>query len=141
MGFEPTPLRTGALSQRLRPLGQTVMADSSGKKTTTKTSLRQEMQNRRQRERSRGGSSPCPRGLAAQASAVDHSAKLRAVAATMRRPSRQAMWRLEAVILKSSAAKSLREEAQDSEWPSWSVFSIHGTLGHKLNALATAPLR
>ena len=24
MGFEPTPLRTGALSQRLRPLGQTV---------------------------------------------------------------------------------------------------------------------
>ena len=25
MGFEPTPLRTGALSQRLRPLGQTVL--------------------------------------------------------------------------------------------------------------------
>ena len=25
VGFEPTPLRTGALSQRLRPLGQTVM--------------------------------------------------------------------------------------------------------------------
>ena len=25
MEFEPTPLRTGALSQRLRPLGQTVM--------------------------------------------------------------------------------------------------------------------
>ena len=24
VGFEPTPLRTGALSQRLRPLGQTV---------------------------------------------------------------------------------------------------------------------
>ncbi len=26
VGFEPTPFRTGALSQRLRPLGQTVMA-------------------------------------------------------------------------------------------------------------------
>ena len=26
VGFEPTPLRTGALSQRLRPLGQTVAA-------------------------------------------------------------------------------------------------------------------
>ena len=26
MGFEPTPLRTGALSQRLRPLGQTVLS-------------------------------------------------------------------------------------------------------------------
>ena len=25
VGFEPTPLRTGALSQRLRPLRQTVM--------------------------------------------------------------------------------------------------------------------
>ena len=25
VGFEPTPLRTGALSQRLRPLGQTVL--------------------------------------------------------------------------------------------------------------------
>ena len=25
VGFEPTPLRTGALSQRLRPLGQTVV--------------------------------------------------------------------------------------------------------------------
>ena len=24
MGFEPTPFRTGALSQRLRPLGQSV---------------------------------------------------------------------------------------------------------------------
>ena len=28
VGFEPTPLRTGALSQRLRPLGQTVLLDS-----------------------------------------------------------------------------------------------------------------
>ena len=26
VGFEPTPFRTGALSQRLRPLGQSVMA-------------------------------------------------------------------------------------------------------------------
>ena len=26
VGFEPTPFRTGALSQRLRPLGQTVSA-------------------------------------------------------------------------------------------------------------------
>ena len=26
VGFEPTPFRTGALSQRLRPLGQTVMS-------------------------------------------------------------------------------------------------------------------
>jgi len=25
VGFEPTPLRTGALSQRLRPLGQTAL--------------------------------------------------------------------------------------------------------------------
>ena len=25
VGFEPTPLRTGALSQRLRPLGQSVL--------------------------------------------------------------------------------------------------------------------
>ena len=29
VGFEPTPLRTGALSQRLRPLGQTVMATTA----------------------------------------------------------------------------------------------------------------
>ena len=28
VGFEPTPLRTGALSQRLRPLGQTVLMSS-----------------------------------------------------------------------------------------------------------------
>ena len=28
VGFEPTPFRTGALSQRLRPLGQTVSAYS-----------------------------------------------------------------------------------------------------------------
>ena len=28
VGFEPTPLRTGAWSQRLRPLGQTVMSAS-----------------------------------------------------------------------------------------------------------------
>ena len=28
VGFEPTPLRTGALSQRLRPLGQTVLINS-----------------------------------------------------------------------------------------------------------------
>jgi hypothetical protein len=27
VGFEPTPLRTGALSQRLRPLGQCVLID------------------------------------------------------------------------------------------------------------------
>ena len=27
VGFEPTPLRTGALSQRLRPLGQTVLIE------------------------------------------------------------------------------------------------------------------
>ena len=27
VGFEPTPLRNGALSHRLRPLGQTVLAD------------------------------------------------------------------------------------------------------------------
>ena len=33
VGFEPTPLRTGALSQRLRPLGQTVTrsTDSRGR--------------------------------------------------------------------------------------------------------------
>ena len=29
VGFEPTPLRTGALSQRLRPLGQTVLASGN----------------------------------------------------------------------------------------------------------------
>ena len=29
VGFEPTPLRTGALSQRLRPLGQTVIKHTS----------------------------------------------------------------------------------------------------------------
>ena len=29
VGFEPTPLRTGALSQRLRPLGQTVLAQAA----------------------------------------------------------------------------------------------------------------
>ena len=29
VGFEPTPLRTGALSQRLRPLGQTVLASAN----------------------------------------------------------------------------------------------------------------
>ena len=27
VGFEPTPLRNGALSHRLRPLGQTVLLD------------------------------------------------------------------------------------------------------------------
>ena len=30
VGFEPTPLRTGALSQRLRPLGQTVSVCEAG---------------------------------------------------------------------------------------------------------------
>ena len=30
VGFEPTPLRTGAWSQRLRPLGQTVLPSCSG---------------------------------------------------------------------------------------------------------------
>ena len=29
VGFEPTPLRTGALSQRLRPLGQSILEDVS----------------------------------------------------------------------------------------------------------------
>ena len=29
VGFEPTPLRTGALSQRLRPLGQTVSINTA----------------------------------------------------------------------------------------------------------------
>ena len=29
VGFEPTPLRTGALSQRLRPLGKSVLEDVS----------------------------------------------------------------------------------------------------------------
>ena len=33
VGFEPTPLRNGALSHRLRPLGQTVLRESS---TTTR---------------------------------------------------------------------------------------------------------
>ena len=31
VGFEPTPLRTGALSQRLRPLGQTVLCGLEGR--------------------------------------------------------------------------------------------------------------
>ena len=30
VGFEPTPFRTGALSQRLRPLGQTVLVQRWG---------------------------------------------------------------------------------------------------------------
>ena len=34
VGFEPTPLRTGALSQRLRPLGQTVLLACLLKKIT-----------------------------------------------------------------------------------------------------------
>ena len=29
VGFEPTPFRTGALSQRLRPLGQTVLCGNA----------------------------------------------------------------------------------------------------------------
>ena len=29
VGFEPTPLRTGALSQRLRPPGQTVLVSGN----------------------------------------------------------------------------------------------------------------
>ena len=29
VGFEPTPFRTGALSQRLRPLGQTVLVNDA----------------------------------------------------------------------------------------------------------------
>ena len=32
VGFEPTPFRTGALSQRLRPLGQTVLRCRIGMK-------------------------------------------------------------------------------------------------------------
>ena len=34
VGFEPTPLRTGALSQRLRPLGQTVLFLSPHKRSS-----------------------------------------------------------------------------------------------------------
>ena len=34
VGFEPTPLRTGAWSQRLRPLGQTVLTHQSLFKTS-----------------------------------------------------------------------------------------------------------
>ena len=34
VGFEPTPFRTGALSQRLRPLGQTVLRDRIGMKAS-----------------------------------------------------------------------------------------------------------
>ena len=30
VGFEPTPLRNGALSHRLRPLGQTVLSSIGG---------------------------------------------------------------------------------------------------------------
>ena len=33
VGFEPTPLRNGALSHRLRPLGQTVLLQSDGQPT------------------------------------------------------------------------------------------------------------
>ena len=44
-GIEPTPLRTGALSQRLRPLGQTVLRDAGANKVpplpTTKFLRRQ----------------------------------------------------------------------------------------------------
>ena len=46
VGFEPTPLRTGALSQRLRPLGQTVLdgvktdSRSARHTRTQRTSLR-----------------------------------------------------------------------------------------------------
>ena len=34
VGFEPTPLRTGAWSQRLRPLGQTVLGVSLAKSSS-----------------------------------------------------------------------------------------------------------
>ena len=37
VGFEPTPLRTGALNQRLRPLGQTVFASGHHKTSTVAT--------------------------------------------------------------------------------------------------------
>ena len=35
VGFEPTPLRNGALSHRLRPLGQTVMLVDTASCTPT----------------------------------------------------------------------------------------------------------
>jgi hypothetical protein len=77
VGFEPTPLRAGASSQRLRSHGQAaVMADASGKKTTKKTSRGGETPKRRQREWPLWGSSPRPCWLAPEASALDHSAQL-----------------------------------------------------------------
>jgi hypothetical protein len=52
VGFEPTPLRAGALSQRLRPHAQTaVAADASRKKGRENTSPgEEETPKRRQRE-------------------------------------------------------------------------------------------
>jgi hypothetical protein len=46
VGFEPTPLRAGALRQRPGPIGQTIMADASVKKDNGKTTLREETPNR-----------------------------------------------------------------------------------------------
>ena len=43
VGFEPTPLRTGALSQRLRPLGQTVLNTYFRKNAHNQNSIHQAM--------------------------------------------------------------------------------------------------
>jgi hypothetical protein len=75
VGFEPTPLRAGAFRQRLKPIGQTVMADASGNKTTKNVAARGNAKPTPTRVQLRGPS-PRPCGLAAEASALDHSAKL-----------------------------------------------------------------
>ena len=50
VGFEPTPLRTGAWSQRLRPLGQTVLVLEVGRVLK----LRRRERRRRARSGERG---------------------------------------------------------------------------------------
>ena len=49
VGFEPTPLRTGALSQRLRPLGQTVLVCDAGMPITRRMERRDRGEFRRPR--------------------------------------------------------------------------------------------
>jgi hypothetical protein len=53
---------------------------------------------------------------------------------------RWATWMLEAVILERPAAKSLREEAQDSEWAWRNVVSILGPSGYEPNTRTATPL-
>ena len=53
VGFEPTPLRNGALSHRLRPLGQTVLMASAPQAATDETGPSKATDGRREKRKDR----------------------------------------------------------------------------------------